>query len=275
LIFFYARSQGWKTGWPEPGQCGHPRATGRAEKMFIPIGDSPNCHKRPYATLFFIGINVAVFVFFTVPLMGRRPDFSDPMLLEYLRIMGAHGSVGELLTHTSAYDLFIFRYGFRPADPSLLTLVTSLFLHGGGGHLAGNMLFLWIFGDNVEGRLGAPGFALLYLGGGIAATCFFWLFVPSSHVPMVGASGAISAVLGCYFIWFPHNRIKVFVFLFPILIRTIQIPARIVLGFYLLVDNLIPFLLTSGSGTGVAYGAHIGGFLAGLGLAMGLRRRTE
>ncbi|NLC70034.1 MAG: rhomboid family intramembrane serine protease [Desulfuromonadaceae bacterium] len=241
--------------------------------MFIPIGDSPNLNKRPYVTLVFIGINVAVFALFTVPLMQQRPDFNDPLLLEYLRALSDRASVGDLLAHLSTYDLFIFEYGFRPAAPSLLTLVTSLFLHGGGAHLAGNMLFLWIFGDNVEGRLGPVGFALLYLGGGIAATCFFWLFVPGSNVPMVGASGAISAVLGCYFIWFPDNRIKVFIFLFPILVRTVEIPARIVLGFYLLIDNLVPFLLTSADGAGVAHGAHIGGFLAGLGLAMVLSRR--
>jgi len=240
--------------------------------MFIPIGDSPNYNKRPFATLFFIGVNVAVFILFTVPLLQRRPDLHDPLLLEYLRTMSGHASPGDLLAHLSSYDLFIFEYGFRPAAPSLVTLITSLFLHGGGGHLAGNMLFLWIFGDNVEGRLGPLGFSLLYLGGGIAATCFFWMFVPGSQVPMVGASGAISAILGCYFIWFPENRIKIFVFLFPILVRTIQVPAKIVLGFYLLIDNLVPFLLNFGGGTGVAYGAHIGGFLAGLGLAMTLKR---
>lgn len=241
--------------------------------MFIPIGDSPNFHKRPYVTLIFIGINVAVFVLFTVPLMQQRPDLNDPLLFEYLRAMSGRASVGDLVAHLSAYDLFIFQYGFRPAAPSPLTLATSLFLHGGGAHLAGNMLFLWIFGDNVEGRLGAVGFVLLYLGGGIAATCFFWLFVPASPIPMVGASGAISAILGCYFIWFPENRINVFVFLFPILVRTVQIPARIVLGFYLLVDNLIPFLLVPGDGSGVAYGAHIGGFLGGLALALALKWR--
>ena len=235
--------------------------------MFLPIGDSPNPHHRPLGTLVFIGINAAVFLLVTLPLMQQRPDFNDPLLMEYLRVMSGRIPVRDLVAQLSAYDLFLFEYGFRPAAPSLTALVTSLFLHGGFAHLAGNMLFLWIFGDNVEGRLGLLGYALLYIGGGIAATIFFSLFVPGSQIPMVGASGAISAVLGCYFIWFPANRIKVFVFLFPILMQTIEVPAKIVLGFYLLVDNLIPFLLTSGEGSGVAYGAHIGGFLAGLGVA--------
>ncbi|MBN1140519.1 MAG: rhomboid family intramembrane serine protease [Deltaproteobacteria bacterium] len=241
--------------------------------MFLPIGDSPNPHHRPLGTLVFIGINAAVFVLVTLPLMQQRPDFNDPLLMEYLRVMSGWIPVQDLLAQLSAYDLFLFEYGFRPAAPSLTALVTSLFLHGGFAHLAGNMLFLWIFGDNVEGRLGLLGYALLYFGGGIAATIFFSLFVPGSQIPMVGASGAISAVLGCYFIWFPANRIKVFVFLFPILMQTVEVPARIVLGFYLLVDNLIPFLLTSGEGSGVAYGAHIGGFLAGLGVAWLWERR--
>lgn len=240
--------------------------------MFLPIGDSPNPPSRPYATIVLIGLNVAVFVLITMPLSRIRPDFNDPLLVEYLRSVGADMDVRYLLQHVSAYDLVVFKYGFRPASPSLTALFTSLFLHGGFAHLAGNMLFLWIFGDNVEYRLGWMGFILTYLAGGLCATLFFAVFVPDSSIPLVGASGAISAILGCYFIWFPHNQVKVFIFLFPILMQTVLIPAKIVLGFYLVVDNLLPFLLNSGGGTGIAHGAHIGGFLAGLILAYGLKR---
>jgi hypothetical protein len=129
------------------------------------------------------------------------------------------------------------------------------------------MLFLYIFGDNVEHRLGSLRYLFAYVGTGIAATLFFALFVPGSQVPLIGASGAISGVLGCYFLWFPRNQVKVFVFLFPLLMTQVLVPARLVLGFYLLVDNLLPFLMTRASGGGVAHGAHIGGFLAGMGVA--------
>lgn len=242
--------------------------------MFIPIGDTPNPRGVPYVTYLLVGINVAVFLAVSLPLTFTRPDLNDPLLLDYLRTLGARGSVPTqaILQQISAYDLFVFRYGFRPADPSLTTLFTAMFLHGGWLHLVGNMLFLWIYGDNVEHRLGRFGYLLAYLGCGVAATVFFALFVPGSAVPMIGASGAISGVLGFYFLWFPRNQVKVFVFLFPLIMNTFLLPARLVLGFYLLIDNLIPFLLDSGGGTGVAHGAHIGGFVAGLALAFGIDR---
>lgn len=130
------------------------------------------------------------------------------------------------------------------------------------------MLFLYIFGNNVEHRLGPLKYLCAYLFYGVAATLFFSLFVSDSNVPLIGASGAISGVMGCYFLWFPRNRIKVFVFFFPFIITTLMIPARWVLGFYLLIDNLLPFLAFGSSSAGVAHGAHIGGFLAGLGLVL-------
>ena len=147
-----------------------------------------------------------------------------------------------------------------------------MFMHGGWMHLAGNMLFLWIYGDNVEHRLGHVGYLVAYLAAGLAATLFFAMFVPNSQIPMLGASGAISGVLGFYFLWFPRNRIKVFVFLFPLLMTTLLIPSRIVLGVYLVIDNILPFLTRPVEGSGVAHGAHIGGFLAGLGLALAIDR---
>jgi membrane associated rhomboid family serine protease len=242
--------------------------------MFLPIGDTPNSTRTPYVNFLLIGVNIAVFLFVSLPLMGAAPDLSDPLLLDYLHALGARGAVParSILEQVSAYDLFVFRHGFRPAEPSLSSLFTAMFLHAGWLHLAGNMLFLWIFGDNIEDRMGRVGYLLAYLGTGVAATLFFALFVPGSQVPLVGASGAISGVLGFYFLWFPRNRVKTFVFLFPFIMTTFLIPARLVLGFYLLLDNLIPFLVTGGRGAGVAHGAHIGGFLAGLGFAYGFDR---
>ena len=189
-------------------------------------------------------------------------------------MLGARGAlpVQAIYQHVTAYDLFVFKHAYRPAEPSLVTMFTAMFLHGGWMHLAGNMLFLWIYGDNVEHRLGHGAYLLAYRVSGLVATIFFGLFVPDSQVPMLGASGAISGVLGFYFLWFPRNQIKVFVFLFPLIMTTVLIPARIVLGVYLVLDNILPFIATSAEGSGVAYGAHIGGFLAGLILAYAVDR---
>jgi membrane associated rhomboid family serine protease len=242
--------------------------------MLLPIGDVPNPKTTPYVNWLLIGINIAVFIVVTLPLSTTRPDLNDPALLEYLSMIGARGdwSPQMVYDHVSAYDLVVFQYGFRPAAFSLLSMFSAMFLHAGWMHLAGNMLFLWIYGDNVEHRLGHVGYLMAYLGAGLTATLFFGMFVPNSQIPMLGASGAISGVLGFYFLWFPRNRIKVFIFLFPLIMTTLLIPARIVLGVYLVIDNLLPFMIGPAEGSGVAYGAHIGGFLAGLGLALAVDR---
>ncbi len=242
--------------------------------MLLPIGDVPNPKTTPYVNWLLIGLNIAVFLAVTLPLSMTRPDLNDPALPEYLHIIGARGNWPAQLIydHISAYDLVVFKYGFRPAALSLLSMFTAMFLHAGWLHLAGNMLFLWIYGDNVEHRLGHVGYFVAYLGSGLIATLFFCMFVPHSQVPMLGASGAISGVLGFYFLWFPHNRIKVFIFLFPLIMTTVLIPARIVLGVYLVIDNILPFMMTSAEGSGVAHGAHIGGFFAGLVMAVAIDR---
>lgn len=237
--------------------------------MFLPVGDIPNARSTPWVTYALIAVNLVVFALVTIPLSLAQPDLNDPLLLDYLNDLNLHGDwpIQSVLEQISAYDLAVYRYGYRPAHPSLANLLSAMFLHAGWLHLAGNMLFLYIFGDNVEHRMGPWRYLLGYLGAGVAATLFFALFVPGSQVPLIGASGAISGILGFYFIWFPRNQVKVFVFLFPIVMTHVLIPARLVLGFYLLVDNLLPFLLTGSEGGGVAHGAHIGGFLAGMGLA--------
>ncbi|MDO3378780.1 rhomboid family intramembrane serine protease [Geoalkalibacter halelectricus] len=243
--------------------------------MFLPIGDHPNPRSTPWVNYLLLGVNVAVWFLVALPLSYMRPDISDPLLLEFLYDLGVRGAVPAqaIYDQISAYDLFVYQYGFRPAEPSLLTLFTSLFLHGGWLHLFGNMLFLWIFGNNVEHRLGSVPYLLCYLGAGVGATLFFSLFVAGSTTPLIGASGAISGVLGFYFLWFPRNMVRVLIFLFPFIVTTVLVPARMVLGFYLVIDNVLPFLLTRGGAeSGVAYGAHIGGFLAGLGLAWGLEK---
>ena len=237
--------------------------------MFLPIGDIPNPRTTPYVNWALIGINVAIFLFISWPATQMVADFNDPHFLEYLNLFGAPDGDPRRI---NAYDLLVFEYGYRPAQPTLISMFTAMFLHGGWMHLAGNMLFLWIYGDNVEHRLGHAGYLLAYLATGLAATIFFGLFAPDSEIPMLGASGAISGVLGLYFLWFPRNQVKVLIFLFPLLMTTVLIPARIVLGVYLVLDNIVPFLTTPLQGSGVAYGAHIGGFLAGLSLAYSVDR---
>lgn len=239
--------------------------------MFLPVGDQPNPPGTPYVNYILIALNVAVYLLISLPLSTRPADPRDPRLQEYIDVVGQNlppgVSIREVARQVSAYDLVVFSYGYRPADPSIVSLFTAMFLHGGFLHLFGNMLFLWIYGDNVEHRLGRLGYLFWYLATGVAATLFFAVLDRSSKFPMVGASGAISGVLGFYFLWFPHNLVRVWIFLFPFFMNVVALPARLVLGFFLVIDNLLPFLVSGGRGTGVAYGAHIGGFLTGLGAA--------
>ncbi len=243
--------------------------------MFIPVGDAPNPKGVPFVNYTLIALNVAAFLLINLPLGQRRADLNDPAFPEYLEVMahqmGGQVDVRQLVARTSAYDLFSFEHGFRPAAPQLSDLLTCMFLHGGFLHLFGNMLFLWIYGDNVESRLGALGYLFWYLATGIAATLAHALVFSSSEVPLVGASGAISGVLGFYFLWFPRNIVRMLIFLPPFFMQVIRLPARLVLGMFLVVDNLLPLLL-AGQG-GVAHGAHIGGFVAGTLAAWVMDRR--
>ncbi len=237
--------------------------------MFLPVGDQPNPRGTPVANYAILAANVAIYLLVSLPLTLRPADPSDPRLAEYVEIIQQnlpHGvSIRDVLEQVSEYDLFVFSWGYQPAEPSLLALFFSMFLHGGFAHLFGNMLFLWIYGDNVEHRLGSLRYLFWYLVTGAAATLFHAVFDSDSRIPLVGASGAISGVLGFYFLWFPRNQVRVWVLLFPFFMNVVLLPARLVLGFYLFLDNVLPFLLTRGTqGAGVAYGAHIGGFLAGL-----------
>jgi len=238
--------------------------------VFIPIGDSPNPRNfTPWINWILIAANIAVYIFITLPLSSAGVDINDPTLREYLhhvsRSLPSGISLRQVLAQTSAYDLFTFVHGYKPGAPELSDLFFSMFLHGGFLHLAGNMLFLWIYGDNVEYRLGRAGYLITYLATGICATLFFSALAGNSMTPLVGASGAISGVLGLYFLLFPRNSVKVFIMLFPIYFNAVYLPARWVLGFFVIVDNLLPILV--GSSSSVAYGAHIGGFAAGLGVA--------
>ena len=244
--------------------------------MFFPISDSPNPKGIPWATWTIIALNVVIFLVVNLPLSTQPADVSDPAFKEYMQFLSQYaGSPEELALasqQVSEYDLFVFKHGYRPAQGSVFDLVFSMFLHGGFMHLAGNMLFLFIYGNNVERRLGIVWFVVWYLLTGAAATMFHAAFFATSDVPLVGASGAISGVLGFYFVWFPKNMVRVLVFLPPFFARTFEIAARIVLAVYLFLDNVVPFIFSGGDG--VAHGAHIGGFLAGAAAAFVMNWRA-
>jgi membrane associated rhomboid family serine protease len=248
--------------------------------VLIPIGDDPNPPRAQWLTRILIGINVAVFLFITLPLENRSitpEDKQDPAFRAVLDEMWQANegwvlregySRAEWEGAINHYNVFTFEYGYKPGKPNILALFLCMFLHAGFLHLAGNMLFLWIFGDNVEYRLGTVWYLVAYLLTGVAATLSFAAFDWESLTPLIGASGAISGVLGFYFVWFPHNRVRVLFFFF--LITIFELPALVVLGFYLFVDNVLPFLVSRQVGEalgGVAHAAHIGGFIAGMAAA--------
>jgi len=204
--------------------------------MLFPYKDDNPRVLIPYVTYGLVAINVFIFSFqFS---MGMK----DP----------------------EAEAIFIYTFGLIPADFTILTMFTSMFLHSGFSHILGNMWFLWLFGDNVESTLGHVKYSFFYFLCGVAATFCQVLINPGSEIPMVGASGAIAGVLGLYMIRFPQARVHVFVFII-IFFTTIRIPAVMVLGFWFFNQ------LTNGMGSlgldttgGVAWFAHVGGFIAGI-----------
>jgi membrane associated rhomboid family serine protease len=202
----------------------------------LPIRDHNPSGRTPLVTIALIAINILVF-------------------LGYFTQMSENG-----------INLFLYEWGVVPArvmaGEGYQTFVTSMFLHGGWMHLAGNMLFLWIFGDNLEEEMGHFGFLLFYLAGGIAAAGLQMAADLSSGIPMVGASGAIAGVMGGYLLLFPKARVDV-LFIFVIIFRIFPIPAWIVLGIWLGIQVFSGVSTPSDAG-GVAYWAHVGGFVAGL-----------
>jgi membrane associated rhomboid family serine protease len=161
-----------------------------------------------------------------------------------------------------------------PADlPSpVLTIFTSMFMHGGWFHVGGNMLYLGIFGNNIEDTLGHVRYLLFYLASGVAAALAQVVVNPSSDVPMVGASGAVSGVLGAYLLLFPHAHVTTLIIL-GFFFRVVRVPALIVLGFWIVLQ-VLNGLGSFGARGGVAFFAHIGGFLAGMALLFVLRPRS-
>jgi membrane associated rhomboid family serine protease len=205
----------------------------------FPIGDENRGQRlRPIVNYSLIALNIIVFLY---ELMLSDRELSD----------------------------FVYRWGAIPAEISdgkdVYTLVTSMFLHGGWLHIAGNMLFLWVFGDNVEDTMGHVRYLIFYLLTGIAAGLLQTVIDSKSTVPLVGASGAISGVLAAYLVLFPHGNIRTVILLgwIPLVFL---VPAWAMIGYWIVLQFINGFLSLSvkTEGGGVAYWAHVGGFFAGL-----------
>jgi len=214
----------------------------------FPIGDENEQDTGlAYVTLAFIALNVLAFLFE----INRPTDAAVQAFITAWGVVPREYTAGVDLPPTIPY-------------PVWSTLLTSMFLHGGWGHLGGNMLFLWIFGDNIEHRIGHLRFLLFYLACGVAAGLAHIVFNSQSGVPTVGASGAISGVMGGYLLMFPRNRVYVLTYG-----GVATVPALFMLGLWILLQfvNGVGEIARTPETGGVAYIAHIGGFVAGMVLA--------
>jgi membrane associated rhomboid family serine protease len=221
----------------------------------FPIGDE-NLPGRGLAwvTLGLIAVNIAVFVF----LQGASGD--NPFTYGWSAI-AREITTGVDITKAVPVVIGGTEYLIPQApgpDPIYLTLLSSMFMHGSWLHLGGNMLFLWIFGDNVEHHAGRLSYLVAYLAAGLVGSLAQILSAPTSDIPSLGASGAISGVLGAYLVLFPRNRVTAFVFRF-----LVQIPALAAIGMWIAVQVISSLADPTGAG-GVAYMAHIGGFATGV-----------
>ena len=247
----------------------------------IPVADSNRRTITPWVTYAIILVNFGVFLYMVMlpstPPVGRREEARQ--YVEQTRSI----CYGYSTFPTDA-DRFICKWAFQPKEffdtvsdksplssgdrwAALAAVVTSMFLHGGWLHIIGNMLFLWVFGDNVEDRLGHGVYLLFYLLAGIAAALIQGAIDPGSVVPVLGASGAVAGVLGAYLIWFPGSTIRVVIPFFILIFIPIPIPAWIMIGAWF-VQNLLAGYATIADAAapdqGVAFFAHIGGFVFGM-----------
>ncbi len=206
----------------------------------IPLKDNISTRTFPIITVGIIFVNILIFLWQALTLSHTDTE----------RLYNYNGLV--------SYDLlFAIKENYKLLPYNLLTIFTSMFIHGGGFHLAGNMLYLWIFGNNIEDALGHNKFVIYYLFSGIFAAFFQFLYDPYSMTPMIGASGAVSVILGGYLLLYPYSRIKTLFIIF-IFIKVIELPAILLLTVWFFMQVVLSH------SEGVAWFAHIGGFLFGL-----------
>lgn len=246
----------------------------------IPVGDTPRTRSFPWVNYALLGANLLVFVY-TLTLAA---DLA-PTRLQRLAELRAQteGVCYGFIAEPTEVNAFFCRWGFQPREffdavagtlppqsdrtAILFTIVTSIFIHGGWLHIVGNLLFLWIFGDNVEDRLGHVGYLTFYVLAGVTANVVQGAIDPNSLVPVVGASGAIAGVLGAYLVMFPTAIIHVLVPVFIFFLIPVPIPAVVMIGVWFLQNLLAGFATLGNAATpdaGVAWFAHIGGFIFGV-----------
>ncbi len=250
----------------------------------IPLKDNIPTTRFPIVTAILIALNFAVFAWELTLSKDPTPVPGSPGLekpSEFDQEVAQLGAIPDRITHPG-HDCVVRQAGsdaeigcpgsVRPGDvkvdsPWWATVFTSMFMHADILHIVFNMLFLWIFGNNIEDAMGRPRYIAFYLLSGIAAVYAFALLNTNGVVPLIGASGAIAGVLGGYALLYPRARVLTVVILI-FFVTLVEIPAWIFLAAWLLLVNIIPLTSSgfSGSGGGVAYAAHIGGFLFGLAL---------
>jgi membrane associated rhomboid family serine protease len=200
-----------------------------------------------------------------------KPGITISLIVANILIFLFQSTLGD-----RAEETFIYSFGLVPAYFSFATVFTAMFVHGGLAHLVGNMLFLWIFGDNIEDRLGHGRFLTFYLACGFVAALSQLFLDPDSTVPMVGASGAIAGVMGAYLVLYPRSRVLM---LFPFPVFLFELPAIVFLGMWFFVQFLngigqLPVFQQDQISGGVAFWAHVMGFVTGL-ILVGIMKRPE
>lgn len=211
------------------------------------------------------------------PLRDDRPTYSPPIVTTLLIVACALVFFFELSLDEYSRDYLISLYGLVPAHLRPVTLLTSMFLHGGWSHIIGNMLFLWAFGKSLEDAMGHTKFLMFYLICGIAAGITHAFFNADTTLPTIGASGAIAGVMGAYLVKFPRARIHTLIFLI-FFVTTTDIPAALILVYWFITQLFSEYGLiarTEATAGGVAYAAHIGGFITGMILIQLMGTRTR
>ena len=227
----------------------------------FPIGDDNSDRTiTPVVNYAFIGINILVFLL--LQQLGSNEAFDGAFALVPKEITTGVDLSGVQILRDSAGHIAQIRLYDSPL-PVYFNFLSSMFMHGGIAHIFGNMLFLWIFGDNLENALGHIRYAIFYLLCGFAAAAAQIIMGPDSIIPMLGASGAISGVLGGYILLFPQRQVRAILFNF-----LTTVPAYVAIGIWIVYQLVLGYMTPEGSG-GVAYAAHIGGFIAGIALVKG------
>jgi membrane associated rhomboid family serine protease len=234
----------------------------------IPVADFARSRTKPYVNWTLIAINIAVFVYMLTLSADQTVEIGrlglgserDKFLFDYGFVAACLGREAGFSVSGSPADFAICPSGHT----EFLRVFTSMFVHAGWAHIFGNMLFLWIFGDNVEDRMGHGRYLLFYLLCGIAAAALETFMAVDTFVPSVGASGAIAGVMGAYLVLYPLGRVRVVIL--PFFFLPFVIPAVVLIGFWFLMQLVsgIGEIGEATAGTGVAWWAHVGGFIAGL-----------